>query len=51
MLAFFNENIRRGWYKKSFLIQYLSRYWHKIVLFAENDSRNIYVGIFFYLIF
>ena len=25
MLTFFNENIRRDWYKKSFLTQYIKR--------------------------
>ena len=50
MLDFFNENVRRGWYKRSFLTQYLRWDWHKKVRFAENDSRGTYVGISFNLI-
>ena len=44
MWAFFNENVRRGWYKKSFLAQYLRQVRHKKVLFPQNDSRGMYVG-------
>ena len=49
-VSFFNENGKRGWYKKSFLTQYLRRGRHKKVIFAENDSRDRDVGIFFKLI-
>ena len=50
MLAFFNETVRQGWYKKSFLTQYLKWGSHKKDLLVENDSRDMYVGISFNLI-
>ena len=50
MLAFFNETVRQGWYKKSFLTQYLRWGSHKNDLLVENDSRDMYVGISFNLI-
>ena len=40
-VSFFNENGRRGWYKKSFLTQYLRRSKDKKVIFTENDSRDM----------
>ena len=49
-VSFFNENGRWGWYKKSFLTQYLRRSKDKKVIFAKNDSRDMYVGVFFNLI-
>ena len=48
-VSFFNENGKRGGHKKSFLTQYLRRGRHKKVIFAENDSWDMYVGIFFNL--
>ena len=49
-IGFFNENGKRGWYKKSFFTQYIRRGRHKKFFFAENDSQDMYVGVFFNLI-
>ena len=43
-VSFFNENVRQGCCKKSFLTQYLRQGWHKKVLFPQNDSQGMYVG-------
>ena len=50
MLNLWHENVRRGWYKKSFLTQYYRHDCHKKNFFAENDSWGNYVGISFYII-
>ena len=47
MLAFSMKMIDGAGIKKSFLTQYLRRGRPKKVIFAENDSRDMYVGIFF----
>ena len=49
-IGFFNENGKRGWYKKSFFTQYVRPGRHKKFFFAENDSQDMYVGVFFNLI-
>ena len=50
ILAFFNKNVRWGWYEKSFLTQHYRQDCNKKNFFAENDSWGKYVGISFYLI-
>ena len=50
MLAFLNENIRQGRYKKSFLSQYYRWDSHKKVIVAENNSWGMYLETSFNLI-
>ena len=46
----FTENLKLGLHKRAPLTQYFRWRWHKKVLFAENVSRGMYVGICFNLI-
>ena len=46
MLAFSMKMVDGAGIKKNFLTQYLRWGRHKKVIFTENDSWDIYVGIF-----